>query len=234
METQLSDQSARPKILAVTHVLARIYLGLSALGTLYLVGTALLSSGAVPIKLPVRQFWPQVPEGVDILDGPSAQVAGGGFTYADVEVLGLGADVRLLLAAGYLLQGLVAIAIAVAVLKLTARAKQPGSFQTGLGRALRMAGSALILGGIAWQICFSVAGSVASQQVLAYTSWGGPNAAAETVNGPITNGPLGVAAATGFSFEFWPILVGIVLLATSAGLRYTAIVGSVPSRAISP
>ena len=218
--THLTERIERPQVLAVARVLSRVYVVLTVLGTLYLLATVLLSTGPIPIRLPVQQFWPQIPEGVEVLDGPTAQVTGGGFTHAEVDVLGLGWDVRVWLAAGYLTQGLVSAAIAAAVYRLSVRFDRWGSFQPCLTKAVRLAGIAVMVGGLVWQICFSIAGSMASQQTLVYTAWGGPREASPTINGPINDGPIGVGAAPDFSIDFWPILVGIALLAASAALRY--------------
>lgn len=220
METHRSERTERPRVLAVARVLSQIYLVITVLGTMYLLASVLLSTGPLHIRLPVQQFWPQIPEGVEVLDGPVAQVTGGGFTHAEVNVVGLGWDVRLWLAAGYLTQGLVAAAIAEAVYRLSVRFDRGGPFQPRLTKAVTLAGAALIAGGLAWQFCFSIAGSLASQQTLDYTTWSGPEAATPTINGPITNGPIGVGAAPDFDINFWPMLVGIALLATSAAFRF--------------
>ena len=65
--THLTERMERPQVLAATRVLSRVYLVLTVLGTLYLLATVLLSTGPIPIRLPVQQFWPQTPEGVEVL-----------------------------------------------------------------------------------------------------------------------------------------------------------------------
>ncbi len=61
--------------------------------------------------MPVAEFWPVLPASASV-QGPTAQVVGGGVTRALVEVQGLAASTRWLLGTGVLLQGVAAVSLA--------------------------------------------------------------------------------------------------------------------------
>lgn len=155
-----------------------------------------------------------------MVDGPSASVVGGGFTHADVFISGLGPDVRYWLAAGYLAQGLTAALLAFATFRILAGIGGKSGFQQLVSRAAGLAGVTMMVGGIAWQVAFAVAGSIASHQTLDYRAWNTSTGPADTVNGPASYGPIGISSDPGGTVSFWPLGVGILLLAISAGFRY--------------
>lgn len=212
--------TGRPRVIGVARVLSLVYLIWAVVGTTNSIFRVLFSDLAQQIALPVRPFWPQIPDGVEVVDGPIATVVGGGFTHADVLISGLGPDVRYWLAAGYLAQGLTAALIAFAIFRMLAGIGGEPGFQQAVSRAAKLAGVTIMVGGIAWQGAFAAAGSIASHQTLDYRAWNTPTGSADTVNGPASYGPIGISSDPGGTVNFWPIGIGILLLAISAGFRY--------------
>lgn len=210
----------RPKILGTARVLSLIYLAVTMVGTAYALYRVLFTDQAQQISLPVRSFWPEIPDGYDVAEGPTAEVVGGGFTHADVLIAGLGRDVSYWLAAGQLAQGLTAILVGLAVFRMSSQLGQTASFQPAMARATKLAGIAIMVGGITWQAAFSTAGSIASQQTLRYTAWGSSGEVPPTVNGSSIDTPLGVGETLDISVDFWPIGVGIALLVVAYAFRY--------------
>src|SRR5690606_14753196 len=104
----------RPVSLVVTRALAAVYAAVVLVLAAVNVVTSLVSE-TVGVRMPVREFWPEPHEWIEIDQGPTAFVTGGGFTLADVTVTDLGTDARLLLAAGHALQGLTFTVIAITV-----------------------------------------------------------------------------------------------------------------------
>lgn len=220
MQQEQPHQTARPRVLGIARVSSLIYILATIIGTAFALHRVLLTDRAQQISLPVLPFWPQVPEEVDVTVGPTAEVVGGGFTHADVLVSGVGQGVKYWLAAGHLVQGLTAIIIGYAVYRLSSQLGGSKPFQPVITRAITLAAITIMIGGIASQIAFGAAGSAASQQVLRYTSWSSPGDLAPTVNGSDVQSPLGIDWALDITVEFWPIGVGIALLAVAAAFRY--------------
>src|SRR5690606_35448989 len=130
-----------------------------------------LISDAVQVAMPVGQFWPQTHPWVTIEQGPTAFVAEGGFSMADVTVSGLGMDARILLAAGHALQVLTLTVIAIVVVLLCHRLLNGMAFKPVLSRSINITAIAIAAGGVLWQVCFWIGGSIASTQVLTVTGW---------------------------------------------------------------
>ena len=212
MDQQLGRGGSRERVLASVRVMSAVLIAIAIGGIVLAVSSILWISSAVTVRIPVQPFWPQLLEGTVVTDGPPAYVAGGGFTYADVEVADADWDVRLWTAAGWTVQSAAAAALGFAAFRV-AEASGAAVFSVRLRSAIRFAGLVLVLGGIAWQVCFSLAGSAAAEQVLSYSGWYGT---AE----PQLNGPLGVAPDPGVMIEFTPILWGLSLLLISAALAF--------------
>jgi hypothetical protein len=199
--------------LKVARVVAVVYGVLVLLGTLITVLQTLLED-AVQLSLPVRTFWPDLRPTVEILDGPTATVAGGGFEQAEVAVAGLDLTARLLLAGGHALQGITMALIAGAIALLCTRLLAGSPFRPVVSRVMMIAASAVAAGGIAWQICFELAGLLASSQVLTVNAW----TASEAVT---AEGVTGLPEpAMGFEIEFWPLFLALALAALAAAFRH--------------
>jgi hypothetical protein len=125
-------------------------------------------------------------------------------------------DVRLWLASGQLVQGLTFAAIGLAIVILCSRLRRKEPFAVALSSVISVTAVAIAIGGILWQICFDVSGSLASQQVLGVTGW-------ETNNSPIDGinladfGWPGVGSIA--TVELWPIMIGLALGAVALLLR---------------
>ncbi|MBD8044831.1 hypothetical protein H9638_13550 [Arthrobacter sp. Sa2BUA2] len=110
MDQQLGRGGSRERVLASVRVISAVLIAIAIGGIVLAVSSILWTSSAVTVRLPVQPFWPQLPEGTGVTDGPPAYVAGGGFTFADVEVADAGWDVRLWTAAGWAVQAAAAAA----------------------------------------------------------------------------------------------------------------------------
>jgi hypothetical protein len=191
------------------------YAMLAVVGTLIAVIQA-LSQDSVPVTIPVRQFWPEVLPGIEILDGPTATITSGGFERAEVEIAGLDTTARVLLAAGHLVQGATITLIAIVIVILCTRVLDGSPFRPMLSRAMTVAAAAVAIGGSVWQVCFQIAGSVASSQALTVSAWATDTAVAGDP-GTDVGWP---QPAIGLTFEFWPLLAGLVLAVLAVAFRH--------------
>jgi hypothetical protein len=205
-----------PLGLRLTFVIAIIYAAGTALATIGTV-VALFAGQIVSVAVPVAQFWPKLYPSAHIVEGPTAKVAGGGFSLAQLSVSGLDPDTRLWYGAGDLLQGATFVIIAVAVAVLCSRlfGKQP--FEARLTRTFSATAAVIIIGGLGWQICFGVAGGLASQQLFSVTEWTLKGTQLRNDNLSDIGWP-GVGA--NWSVDFWPVWVGLALFAIAACFRY--------------
>lgn len=194
---------------------AILYAAFSALGAIWLVAATLMSE-AVTVDLPVATFWPSLKPSVQITDGPSAHVEAGGFDTAHVSVTGLDLGTRFWLAGGHALTGLTFALIGVVVAILCLRLLRGRPFDRTLSAAMFVTAMTVAVGGLAWQICFAVGESSASQQVLAITGWSINEA---DVPGGISEIGLPAPALSSY-VDFWPIFVGVALAAVGIAFRY--------------
>src|SRR5690554_5120310 len=199
--------------LTVTRFIVVAYAALTLVFTVISVVATLISE-AVEVSIPVTRFWPEPYPWVTIEQGPSASVTDGGFFLADITAVGLGMDVRLLLAAGHALQGLTLTVIAVAVALLCHRLLNGKAFRPVLSRTVNVAAIAIAAGGLLWQVCFWIGGSIASAQVLSVTGW--------TSDDPRAQDPSFDPFATGLpeptfamTVDFWPLFLGLALAAVA-------------------
>lgn len=215
-----AGSEARPMVLLVGRVVAAAHACL----TLVLTAVAVivtLTAERVDVSVPVREFWPGIHPWVSDVQGPSAQVVGGGFVTAELAVAGLGMDARGFLAAGHALQGATIIVIAVTIALLCQRLLTGTAFSPALTRAVTVTGLAVTVGGILWQVCFAVGGSIASAQALTVTGWASDH--------PLGSDPLETdfdPFATGLpeptvmaQLDFWPLLLGLALAAVGLAFR---------------
>lgn len=179
----------------------------------------MVPGAAVLVSLPVQPFWPQPPHGVVVTHGPTAEVVRG-LTLAEVEVKNLDWPVRLCLAAGHLVLGAVNVLAGLAAYRISGLFRYPDQpvFQPAVSRIVELFARSLMVGGLAWQLLFTVSGSMAAQQALTFSGWSEQTDILGTDS--TVNGPLGIAPALGINVDFWPVFVGLGLLAVVAMLRH--------------
>ena len=203
--------------LVVTRFVAIAYAALTLVFTVISVVATLISE-AVEVSIPVTRFWPEPYPWITIEQGPSASVTDGGFFLAEVTAVGLGTDARLLLAAGHALQGLTLTVIAVTVALLCHRLLDGMPFRPVLSRTVNVAAVAIAVGGLLWQVCFWIGGSIASAQVLSVTGWTSDDPRAQDPSFDFATGlPEPTFAMT---IDFWPLFLGLALAAVAAAFRY--------------
>jgi hypothetical protein len=193
---------------------------------LYVIGTSLTTIGsviatftsrAVSLSLPVQQFWPTLPAGARITGGPTAHVVGGGFTNATVSVAGLDGAARTWLAASILLQGVTVVVVALVVAGLCTTVLNGNPFRPVVSLGIRIMGITVIVGGISWQICSSVAGGIASRQVLQL----GSTEISRSIRWHDVNTIIGFPMPSYASpVDLWPLWIGLALLALSLVFRH--------------
>jgi hypothetical protein len=122
----------------------------------------------------------------------------------------------LLLAGGHGLQGVTMALIAGTIAVLCSRLLAGSPFRPVLSRSTTIAAVAIAAGGLAWQVCFELAGTRASAQVLTVTGW---RAEESVMADPATD--IGWPDPSfGFTLDFWPILLGLALAALAAAFRH--------------
>lgn len=202
-----------------TATLTAVRVGSLVYGVVVVVATAVavvgqLTSDVVEVALPTETYWPWVPEGVELHRVEGAAIVGGGFTEALVSLEGLSTGARALLALGALAQGLTQLAVTAAVYLLAKRLLAGEPFQPVLSRLVMVAAAALVVGGLLWQVCFDVAGSMAAREALAIEGWGYPDALG--IEDPTVLQPQPALRVT---IDFWPIFIGMALAAVAAAFR---------------
>lgn len=201
-------------ILRVVRIGAIVYGVILAIVTAAgVIGT--LTSDIVQVMLPTLEFWPVLPDGVEWTPASGATLVGGGFLQAEGSVEGLGMNVRTLLAAGTLTQGLTQLAVTAAMYLLATRLLSGQPFQPAMSRAISLTAAALIAGGLLWQLLFGVGEFMAARQVLEAGSWAWTEDLG--LEDPSVLLPQPRLALT---IEFWPILTGMALAAVAAAFRH--------------
>lgn len=170
--------------------------------------------------MPVRPFMPSVSPGVFDLQGPSADIVGGpGFRTGDFDVEGLDAVARAWLAAGHLANGIAVVLVLMLVASLAGRAMRSEPFARPLSGLLARTGVVLGVGGVVWQVCFIVAGNLAAAQLFGVRGFAMDEDLADR------NTDLGLdasglpAPSVEGTLEFWPIGVGLALVALAILFR---------------
>lgn len=204
-----------PVSVRVTRIVAIIYAVFSGIGAIWAAAWTMLVS-EVLVTVPVREFWPELPESVEVT-GTSARVVGGGVTEAALELEGLNTATRVLLSSSEVLQGLLGVCLGVAVAVLCTGLIRRVPFTPIAVRWVRITGAATMICGLGWQLLGGWGASLAAQQAL------GRDGAAWNQNIFGWEGPaqiLGMpSAADNWSIEFWPIGVGLALLALALVLK---------------
>ena len=203
-------------LVRVTRVLAVFYAAATVIGTVTVVVQHLISD-SVAVRMPVRPFWPSLPETVEI-SGTTAEVVGGGFDHAMVSVTGLDTVTRVWLASGAAVQGATNVVIGIVVVLLCTSIIKQNPFRGALLRGINLTGAAVIVGGLGWQICDAVAGSRASAQVLRATGWSLDTAEVDWTD---VRQVIGLPnEGYGWTLDFWPIWVGLALFVVAVVFRY--------------
>jgi len=215
----------RSLVLVVGRFGSIVYAAIALIGTGVNV-VATLVSEAVPVSLPVREFWPGKYPWIDFDPSPAATVVGGGFTQAEVTVAGLDTSARLLLAAGHALEGLTFTLIAVVIALLCHRLLGGSPFRPLLARSVTSTAVTIAVGGIAWQICYGIGGLMASTQVLTTSGWSGRFPDEEIMHFVDESVGIGVtglpeASLGDMTIDFWPLLLGLALAVVAAAFRYS-------------
>jgi len=174
-----------------------------------------LTSDIVQVTLPTQEFWPVLPDGVEWTPASGAALVGGGFLQAEASVEGLGMNVRTMLAAGVLVQGLTQLAVTAAVYLLATRLLAGEPFQPAMSHAISLTAAALIAGGLLWQVLFGVGEFIAARQVLEAGGWAWTEDLG--LEDPSVLLPQPRLALT---IEFWPIFTGLALAAVAAAFRH--------------
>ncbi|MBX3094863.1 MAG: hypothetical protein KF680_10070 [Cryobacterium sp.] len=210
-------------IVVVTRFLAAIYAAISLVATVITVVTTLVSD-VVRVTIPVQQFWPDVHPWVMLTPPPQASVVGGGISTADVDITGLGLDARLWLAGGHALQGMTFTLIALVVALLCHRMLAGSPFRATLARSIAIVAATIAAGGMAWQVCFGVGGSIASDQALTVSAW-----AADGVSSEAMNYLMEYFETTGLpqsamliDLGFWPLMLGLALAVIGLAFQHSA------------
>jgi len=199
-----------------TRVVAVIYVVASGLGTIASVLRTLFDS-SVSVLIPVEPFWPTIPAGVTI-DGRQAEVIGGGFADALVDVTGLDGPTRIWLAASALLQGATIVMIAIVIIMLCTNVMRQDPFRAALPRAINVTAITIIAGGLAWQLCGSIGNGLAAEQVLRST---GGSIEYDRFTYDDYYQVIGLPSiGHDWSIDFWPIWIGLALFALAGTFRY--------------
>jgi len=197
-----------------------IYAAVTAFATVFgIVGTFILE--AVEIRMPVAEFWPKLYPTVELDPAPAAQVVSGGFTWAEVSVTGLGYDARTLLALGHLAQGATGVVIALAIALLCRRILAGDPFRSRVSTITTIAGASVLIGGLAWQLFYLFAGTLAARATLSVTGWSYDNSVLTDAYVGEDMGQLGwPQPPESWFLDFWPVWIGLALLAVAAAFRH--------------
>jgi hypothetical protein len=219
-----SGRVERPLELVVGRFVAIVYAAVALIGTVVTVIVTLLND-SIAVSLPVREFWPEKYPWITMTPTPAASVISGGFTHADVSVLGLGTDARLLLAGGHAVQGVTVVLIAVVFALLCHRLLSGSPFRPVLARSVMVTAVAITAGGFAWQVLFGLGGMAASAQILGRTGWESKVPSTEiadyldSVLDPFANGLPDPWVSV--SVDFWPLFLGLALATVATAFRYS-------------
>ncbi|MET0978275.1 MAG: hypothetical protein ABWX63_05610 [Paeniglutamicibacter terrestris] len=206
------DRRGKAPEVRLTRWVAIAYVVLAGGATIYRLLEIALSP-SLKIDMPVGDFWPRLPASAGV-EGPTAQVVSGGFTQALVEVQGLAAGTRWLIASGELLQGVAAVFIGAAVISMCNGYLKRTSFRPVLVKWFSTAAVVIMVCGMAWQVLEGIAGIQASEQVLGVVSahWDRADLGRENLNEII-----GQLEPRDFALEvnFWPLWAGLGLFTTA-------------------
>lgn len=174
-----------------------------------------LAADAPRMSVPVAPFWPDLLPGVTIDTGPTAEVVGGGFTVAEVDVAGVSPLARGLWTTGQALWSLIPAAIAGLIAVACFQLLAGRTFDRIVVRMTMATAVIVAAGGTAAQLLSDIAGSMASQELFARESarW----TEIPGVDDPFAWWP---EATLNVTLPFWPIAAGLGLAALAAVFRY--------------
>jgi hypothetical protein len=192
---------------------ALIYAGITVVSTILVVATFIVGrTGDVVLPLRVQPI--VVPDGVEFLTGPTAQLTGGGISAAAVTVGDLSLGASLVLGLGHLAQGATFAFVAVTIALLARNLLAGRPFQSIVGRAIGLSGTAIGVGGILWQVLIGIGSHRAAEEALFVSAWSGEGAS--TADLASRGWP---EASLSLEIEFWPIMMGLALTALAAVFR---------------
>lgn len=208
-------RSARPLVRAVFW-LASFQAVAASVVALSITGSDLLAD-VVSVHLPVQSFWPMLKPSVALDPAPVAMVVSGGFSSADVVVRGLAFDARIWLALGDLAHGVIPVSVSICIALLAQRLLRGDPFDRRMSRAVFATASFVGAGGLIWQLCSGVGGSIASAQVLAVTGWTIDDS--EVVGDDLSaiGWPLPSVAVL---VDSWPLAAALAIAAVGVAIRY--------------
>ncbi|RLP75728.1 hypothetical protein D9V32_09705 [Mycetocola tolaasinivorans] len=200
-----------------TRNIASLIAGIWTLGGLFQVGKFLWMP-MLDLVLPVRPFWPQVPEGVNV-EGPTAQIVSGRIREVSVDVEGLTFGVRALLAGEALLQCAIVVVIAVAVVRICSALLTERTFEERSARWIRATAWVILGAGLGMQVLGEAGRVGASAEALRMNQvgWSGdlPYDDPSEIPGIF-------AESADFTINYWPVGVCLALLALGTVFRYGA------------
>lgn len=202
-------------LVRVTRIVAVAWAVVAVIGAAAALLTALLAPG-VAITMPIREFWPQLPDTVT-LDVDTARRVSGGFTEVTLTLEGLDPTARVLWAVSqaiaWAVPGFVAVFVAVTCSRLLSGA----AFAPVVAKMATTTGAVIAAGGIAAQVMGDIAGSIASRQFFGARSGSWADDFPGIDNAFDAWFPFPNVFIT---FPFWPIAVGLAFAVLAAVLRY--------------
>ncbi|SDQ48543.1 hypothetical protein [Microbacterium sp. cf332] len=174
-----------------------------------------LAADAPRMSVPVAPFWPELLPGVVIDTGPTAQVAGGGFSVAEVDVAGISPLARGLWTTGQALWSLIPAAVAALIAVACFQLLAGRAFDRIIVRMTMATAVIVAAGGTAAQLLSDISGSMASRELFERVS-------AHWTDIPGIEDPLAwwPSATLDITLPFWPIAAGLGLAALAAVFRY--------------
>jgi hypothetical protein len=201
-------------VVGVTLAVAVVWAVVSlAGGVIALVATLLLPE--VQITVPVRTYWPELPAGT-VVEGTTATRVGGGFESADLVVSGLSTGARGAWAISQLLWWLLPASIAAMIAVACSRLRGGRAFAPVVERTAMVTAVVVAAGGVAAQLLGDLAGSMASREVLDWTSgsWEEVAGVEDVLGAWVPH------ATFTMTLPFWPIAAGLAFAALAAVFRY--------------
>lgn len=184
-----------------------------AVGWVYAVGVGIgsviasigIATGEWPVPLDARPYWPQLPPDLQI--GGVAEVAGGGFTHAEVVIIDADPGIRAWAIVGTLLIAGAQVIAALVIARLCQGLRR-GEGLAGAGRRFALLAATTIVCGFGWQLAFGLAGMAAARAVLPF----GLDDAVPGLHWP--------EPATTLMIDLWPLFPALGLAALAAAFRY--------------
>ncbi|WP_291525560.1 hypothetical protein [Branchiibius sp. NY16-3462-2] len=189
-------------------------LGAVATGIAIIVNIANATGGGdIDMTVPVDEYWPALNPGVTV-EGPTATVAGGGFTSADVQVHGLDGATRALWVTGQVVGLLVPLTVCLLIVLACWKLLHGDPFVALVTRVALWTSVVVLVGGLASQILQQIAASRAAHALLDITSYTAPDVHGQEL-------PTGLPRSTGgWTLSLWPVGAALLIAAFAALVRY--------------